>query len=141
MLPGFEPIPTAEGWQLSNAPVLSMAPLWSSLQLFEEAGMERLHEKSKLLTSYLFSILNQIKKEGGALQILTPPDAHGCQVSIFMQERGKEVFNALIEEGVVADWREPGVIRVAPVPLYNTFTDVFHFGETVREILLSSRKG
>jgi kynureninase len=139
MLPDFEPIPTAESWQLSNAPVFSMAPLWASLQEFEEAGMERLHAKSEALSNYLFDILEEIRTLGGAIKLLTPRDAHGCQVSIFFEERGKEVFNALMEEGVVADWREPGVIRIAPVPLYNSFEDVYLFGETVKRILMGGK--
>jgi len=134
---GFVPIPTAEGWQLSNAPVLSMAAHKASLQIFDEAGIGNLVKKSKHLTSFLFHILDEINKEQKhkVIQLLTPNDAHGCQISIFMLERGKELFDALINEGVIADWREPNVISIAPVPLYNTFEDVWKFGDIVKRIL------
>jgi kynureninase len=137
MGPEFDPIPTAEGWQLSNAPVLSMAAHKASLQIFEEAGMDALVEKSKGLTGFLFHILGEINKEQQhkVVQIITPMDAHGCQVSMLMLERGKEIFDALLNEGVIADWREPNVIRIAPVPLYNTFEDVWKFGNIVKNIL------
>ena len=135
----FDPIPTAEGWQLGNAPVLSMAAHKASLKIFEEAGMERLVEKSKNLTGYLFYILNEINREQKqkVIQPITPEDAHGCQVSMFMLEKGREIFDALINEGVIADWREPNVIRIAPVPLYNTFEDVWTFGNIIKKILNS----
>lgn len=134
---GFMPIPTAEGWQLSNAPVLSMAAHKASLEIFEEAGMNNLVKKSNSLTQFLFHILDEINNEQQhkVIQLLTPKDAHGCQVSMFMLERGKEIFDALINEGVIADWREPNVIRIAPVPLYNTFEDVWKFGDIIRSIL------
>lgn len=138
MEPDFDPIPTAEGWQLSNAPVLSMAAHKASLQIFEEAGMERLVEKSKNLTGFLFHILDEINREQPhqVIEVITPREAHGCQVSMLMLERGKEIFDALINEGVIADWREPNVIRIAPVPLYNTFEDVWKFGNIIRKILI-----
>ena len=133
---GFEPIPTAEGWQLSNAPVLSMAAHKASLDIFEEAEMDRLIAKAKLLSGYLHFILDDINKQqkGKCIEVITPVNEmeRGCQVSILMLKNGKEVFTALTENGVVADWREPNVIRVAPVPLYNTFEDVWKFGEIMR---------
>jgi kynureninase len=137
MEPSFDPIPTAEGWQLSNAPVLSMAAHKASLAIFEEAGMEALVNKSKKLTSFLFHILDEINKQQPqkVVEVITPWDAHGCQVSMLMLERGKEIFDALINEGVIADWREPNVIRIAPVPLYNTFEDVWKFGNIIQQIL------
>lgn len=137
MRPEFEPIPTAEGWQLSNAPVLSMAAHKASLQIFEEAGIDALVEKSKKLTGFLFHILDEINagQEHKVIQLITPRDAHGCQISMLMLERGKEIFDALINEGVIADWREPNVIRIAPVPLYNTFEDVWKFGNIISKIL------
>jgi kynureninase len=137
MEPQFEPIPTAEGWQLSNAPVLSMAAHKASLNIFEEAGMHALSAKSKRQTGYLFFLLNELNKESDRpyLQAITPEDAHGCQVSLLMKERGKEVFDALTQQGVVVDWREPNVIRVAPVPLYNRFEDVWQFARVMREVL------
>jgi len=136
---GFEPIPTAEGWQLSNAPILSMAAHKASLDIFEAAGMDNLITKGKLLSDYLFFILDEIN--AGAkeklIEIITPRNANekGCQVSMLMLKKGKEVFEALKQHGVLADWREPNVIRVAPVPLYNTFKDVFSFGQIVKAIL------
>ncbi|MFL5808672.1 MAG: kynureninase [Flavisolibacter sp.] len=134
----YNPIPTAEGWQLSNAPVLSMAAHKASLSLFEKAGMDALHSKSEKLTGYLFYILDEINKQQHhtVIQLITPRDAHGCQVSMFMLEKGKEIFDALTDRGVISDWREPNVIRIAPVPLYNSFEDVWRFGNVVREILM-----
>jgi kynureninase len=136
---GFEPIPTAEGWQLSNAPILSMAAHKAALDIFEAAGMKNLIAKSQLLSDYLFFILDEINTASAnkLIEVITPRNANekGCQVSMLMLEKGKEVFEALKQYGVLADWREPNVIRVAPVPLYNTFTDVFTFGEVVKAIL------
>lgn len=140
MKPGFKPIPTAEGWQLSNAPVLSMAAHKASLDVFSEAGMPALVAKSKKMSEYLFFILNDINKDHGTkVQVITPSAVgeHGCQVSLLMHEKGKEVFAALTKEGVVADWREPNVIRVAPVPLYNSFEEIWQFGHIIKTILLS----
>jgi kynureninase len=139
MKPGFQPIPTAEGWQLSNAPVLSMAAHKAALDIFEEAGMERLSRKSKKLTRYLFFLLDEINKERTSklVEVITPrgDNEHGCQVSMLMIERGKEIFNELTKQGVVADWREPNVIRIAPVPLYNTYEEVWKFGNIIEGIL------
>ena len=137
MGPEFNPIPTAEGWQLSNAPVLSMAAHKASVEIFDEVGMDALVTKSQKLTSYLFYILDEINKEQKhqVIQLITPREAHGCQVSMLMLERGREIFDALMNEGVIADWREPNVIRIAPVPLYNTFEDVWKFGNIIQRIL------
>lgn len=134
---GFEPIPTAEGWQLSNAPVLSMAAHKASLDIFEQAGMENIFAKGQRLSDYLLFILDEINQNAAEkmIEVITPAHAKGCQVSMLMLHKGKEVFDALLQQGVIADWREPNVIRVAPVPLYNTFTDVFMFGQIVKEIL------
>ncbi len=136
---GFKPIPTVEGWQISNAPVLSMAAHLASLEIFAEAGMDKLLWKSKLLSNFLLAILDDInaKARHKIIEILTPrnDDEHGCQVSMLMLERGQKVFNELIKKGVIADWREPNVIRVAPVPLYNRYMDVFKFGKAVSSIL------
>lgn len=133
---GFEPIPTAEGWQLSNAPVLSMAAHKAALDIFNEAGMDKLFAKAKLLSGYLHFILNDINnhQKEKLIEIITPSNEkdRGCQVSMLMLKSGKEVFNSLSSQGVIADWREPNVIRVAPVPLYNTFEDVWRFGEILR---------
>jgi kynureninase len=136
---GFEPIGTAEGWQLSNAPILAMAAHKAALDVFEEAGMDRLQKKTKLLSAYLFFILQDINKKAHKkiIEIITPlnEEERGCQVSMFMLERGREIFELLNNQGVVTDWREPNVIRVAPVPLYNTFEDIWRFGEIIRSTI------
>lgn len=136
---GFKPIPTAEGWQLSNAPVLSMAAHKASLDIFEKAGLQNLFAKSRLLSNYMLFILDEINQSlpQKTIEIITPRNEpeKGCQVSMLMLEKGKEIFEALKQNGVLADWREPNVIRVAPVPLYNSFEDVYRFGEIVQKIL------
>jgi kynureninase len=139
MKQGFRPIPTAEGWQLSNAPVLLMAAHKAALELFGEAGMRALAEKGLALSGYVHFILDELNRSlpRKVIEVITPKEdaARGCQVSMLMLERGKEIFNRLISEGVIADWREPNVIRVAPVPLYNTFEDVWKFGNVLeREV-------
>lgn len=135
----FEPIPTAEGWQLSNAPVLSMAAHKASLDIFEEAGMEKLHAKRKELAAYLHFVLNDINSNQAEkiLEIITPANEkeRGCQVSMLMLKNGKYIFNELTKKGVIADWREPNVIRIAPVPLYNSFEDIYRFGEIISGVL------
>jgi len=136
---GFEAIPTAEGWQLSNAPVLSMAAHKASLDIFEEAGMDALTAKSLELTTYLFYVLDDINsnQDHTIIELITPrdPAAHGCQVSMLVKEKGREVFERLTAQGVISDWREPAVIRIAPVPLYNTFEEIFRFGQIVAAVL------
>lgn len=136
---GFEAIPTAEGWQLSNAPILAMAAHKASLDVFDEAGIDKLHEKRKLLSGYLHFVLNDInsRQKEKVLEIITPANENerGCQVSMLMLNKGKEIFNELTKNAVVADWREPNVIRVAPVPLYNSFEDIYRFGEIINSIL------
>jgi kynureninase len=136
---GFDAIATAEGWQLSTPPALLLAAHKASLDIFEEAGIAKLHVKRKTLSAYLHFILDDINRENKAkvIEIITPSneDDRGCQVSMFMHKNGKEIFNALTNEGVIADWREPNVIRVAPVPLYNTYEDVWRFGNIVENIL------
>lgn len=128
----FKPIPTAEAWQLSNAPVFAMTPLLASLELFEEAGMERLREKSVKLTGYMEFVINEVRKSTGVqLKVLTPSDPakRGAQLSMVVPKVGKTVFDVLTENGVIADWREPDVIRMAAVPLYNNFEDIYRFGK------------
>jgi kynureninase len=143
----FIPVPTADSWQLSNAPILEMAALRASLELFDRAGMERLTRKSLELTAYLQYVVQEVlrvKNKSGAIRIITPFDEQqqGCQLSLQMGEDGKNVFDALTAGGVIADWREPdqegregGVIRVAPVPLYNSFYDVWRFGELLKSTI------
>lgn len=136
---GFEAIPTAEGWQLSNAPILSMAAHKASLDIFDEAGIERLHAKRKMLSDYLLFIIDDCNLRSGekVIEVITPRNENekGCQVSILMLKRGKEIFDELTKQGVIADWREPNVIRVAPVPLYNSFEDVYRFGSFVNRLI------
>ena len=134
----FKPIPTAEGWQLSNSPIISMAAHKASLDIFEDAGMENILKKSKLLTGYLFFILEEINSnpDKKTLEVITPKneEERGCQVSVLMLQKGKDIFNALKKQGVLTDWREPDVIRFSPVPLYNTFEDVYQFGQILKHL-------
>ena len=131
----FIPIKGAEGWQLSNPPIFQMASLRASLEIFDEAGMKNLVEKSKQLTGYLEFLLNQIKDE--RISVITPsnPEERGCQLSIRVKNADKNLFKAITEKGVIADWREPDVIRVAPVPLYSSFMDVWKFVEILKDCL------
>jgi kynureninase len=142
MQPGFDPIPTAEGWQLSNAPVLSMAAHKASVDIFDEAGMPALVKKGKALSGYLQFILEEMNEQSGTkvVEVITPANEaeRGCQVSLLMLVRGKEVFKTLMDRGVIADWREPNVIRVAPVPMYNRFEDVWQFGQIIKEVLATA---
>ncbi|MDQ6758053.1 MAG: kynureninase [Bacteroidota bacterium] len=132
----FKPIPTAEGWQLSNSPIISMAAHKSSLDIFEESGMENLLRKSKLLTGYLLFILEEINRDKKIFEIITPTNENerGCQVSVLFLKKGKDIFKALKKHGVLSDWREPDVIRFSPVPLYNTFEDVYQFGQILKHL-------
>ncbi len=125
----FEPMPTAEAWQLSNAPILSMAAHRAALDLFDEAGMPALREKSLKLTAYLESILNSVQERfKTGWEIISPknPNERGCQLSLLTGADGKNLFDYLTAKGVVADWREPNVIRMAAVPMYNSFEDLFN---------------
>lgn len=135
----FEPMDSAGAWQLSNAPVLSMAAHKAALDIFMEAGLENLREKSRKLTAYLAFIIDEINKEKGenTIEVITPREERyrGAQLSLVFPGRGKELFLALTKHGVISDWREPNVVRVAPAPLYNSFEDVFRFGEILRNIL------
>ncbi len=133
----FVPIATAESWQLSNAPVFALAPLLASLEVFGKTDMQALRQKSERLTGYLFELINQELAE--QVRIITPADIkqRGAQLSLSLREshRGREVHAALLRAGVVSDWREPNVIRVAPAPLYNSFADVLNFVRRLQEIL------
>lgn len=135
MGPDFVPIEGAEGWQVSNPPILQMAALRASLDIFDAAGIERLRGKSVHLTGYLEFLLRRFNDP--RLEIITPsqPEERGAQLSIRIAGDGKAIFEALLARGVICDWRNPGVIRVAPVPLYNTFSDVFRFSQLLGEIL------
>jgi kynureninase len=134
MQPGFKPMYGAEGWQLSNAPVLGMAAHLASLDIFEEAGMDAIGEKRDVLTAYLEFIIDDLSAKNSdrcTFEIITPrdPSKRGAQLSILAHGQGKSLFDALSEQGVVADWREPNVIRIAPAPLYNSFEDCYQFGK------------
>ncbi|CAN5496245.1 kynureninase [soil metagenome] len=137
----FEPVKAASAWALSNDPVLSMASLKSSLDIFDEAGIENLRTKSEMLTAFLEFIIQQLnlKNQHWKLEIITPqePALRGCQLSIVAHGLGKDLFNQLTAAGVLCDWREPNVIRAAPVPLYNSFEDIFRFGEILEKILMN----
>lgn len=137
MKKGFKPMPGVDGWQLSNFPVLSGAAQLASLELFEEAGIKNLRKKSIQLTDFLEHHLTSIDSYSDYFSIITPNHSkdRGCQLSILMKKNGKKVFNQLTKSGVIADWREPDVIRVAPVPMYNTFEEVFIFSEIFRKAL------
>jgi kynureninase len=141
----FNAMPTAEGWQLSNANILSMAAHKAALDIFEKAGFENMVAKGKKLSAYLLFILNEINQSASKelVQILTPVDAqeHGCQVSLILPENGKGFFDSLNRNSVIADWKEPGIIRVAPVPLYNTFEEVFLFGKILKDFADTNGKG
>ena len=128
----FKPITTAEGWQLSNPPILSLAAIRASLSIFDEVGMEKLLVKSKKITNYLVFLLNSIETD--QIEIITPKE-RGCQLSIRVNNRNEDLFEAITAKGVIADWREPDVIRVAPIPLYNSFKDVFDFYSILKEEL------
>ena len=134
---GFKAIPTAEGWQLSCTTVIKMAAHKAALDIFEEAGMQNIINKGQLLSSYLYFILEQInaKSATALIDIITPANAKGCQISMLINKNGKEIFEALKAHGILSDWREPNVIRVAPVPLYNSFTDVYNFGEILGKLV------
>ena len=132
MLDKFNPIASAEGWQLSNPPILSLAAIRASLSIFDEVGMEKLLSKSKKLTDYLVFLLNSIETD--RIEIITPKE-RGCQLSVRVKNGDKKLFDSITAKGVIADWREPDVIRIAPIPLYNSFQDVFKFYTILEEEL------
>jgi len=127
MGPDFHPIPGAEGWQLGNPPVLAMAALRASLEIFDEVGMPALRRKSMSLTAYLEFLLEQHPSRSFSIITSRDPEQRGAQLSLRMHKKGREVCDALKERGVICDWREPDILRVAPVPLYNSFSDAYSF--------------
>ena len=132
--PEFRPVLSADSWQVSNPPILAMAPLRASLAIFDEAGgMTHLREKSERLTGYLQFLLDQAGSN--LFTVITPrqPNERGCQLSILVQEHPKELFRKLEAAGVKGDFREPNVIRVAPTPLYNSFHEVWRFAKILGE--------
>jgi kynureninase len=129
MPPNFQPMPGAEGWQLSNPPIVSLAALRASMEIFHEAGMERLRAKSVLLTGYLEFLLNRVGSHGLSIATPSAPERRGAQLSIRIPRNGRSLCEKLAAEGVITDWREPDIFRVAPIPLYNSFRDVFQFAQ------------
>jgi len=134
----FEPIEGVEAWQLSNPPILSMAAIWASLKIFQKAGIQNLRTKSIQLTGYLEYLINQLNNS--SIKIITPvnPEERGSQVSIQVKSANKSLFEKITEKGVIADWREPDVIRVAPIPLYNSYEDVYHFTDILKNCMQES---
>ena len=134
MKKGFRPMPGAAGWQLSNAQIFPMAIHRASLEIVDRAGgMATLRRKSEQLTARLESLIHGLGLPADKLEIITPADPaqRGCQLSVLVHERGRELFDFLAAQGIIADWREPNVIRLAPVPLYNSFEDVERVGEAL----------
>jgi kynureninase len=129
MGPEFDPMEGAEGWQLSNPPILALAALRASLDIFSEVGMERLRAKSVALTGYAEFLLRE--QRSSKFSILTPaePGRRGAQLSLRVPQHGRSICDKLAGQGITGDWREPNIFRVAPVPLYNSYDDVFRFVE------------
>ncbi|HWR94846.1 MAG TPA: kynureninase [Flavobacterium sp.] len=139
MEPNFDPVHGANGWQISNLPILTLAPYLASVEMFDEVGMEALIEKRDKITSYLEFILHEIDKEvDSTFEIITPqnPIERASQLSVFLHGEGRELFDYLMKNGVITDWREPNVIRLAPVPLYCSFEDMYHFGQILKQGIL-----
>lgn len=138
MKPEFEPMENADAWQISNVPILSVAPYLASLTMFGEVGMDKLIVKRNKIVAYLEFILHEIDKEvDSTFEIITPKD-RGCQLSVFLHGQGKSLFNYLMENGVVTDWREPNVIRLAPAPFYSSFEDMYRFGQILKAGVLAN---
>jgi kynureninase len=141
MQKGFKPVPSAEGWQLSTPSPILYAAHRASLEIFAAAGFDRLREKGRLLSAYLLYLLDDINAHTSTptIEIITPRADldRGCQVSMLMHRKGRDVFEQLGKAGIFADWREPNVIRVAAVPLYNRFEEVWRFADTVRQIIFA----
>jgi kynureninase len=134
----FVPQEGAQGWQMSNAPVLSMAAHKASLEIFEQAGLKNIRKKSEQMTQYLEYLLNsELRTSNSQLKIITPQNLkeRGCQFSFQTKSDGKKIFDKLTKAGVIADWREPDVIRIAPAPLYNSFEDVYRFSQLLLEAI------
>jgi kynureninase len=136
---GFKPMPGAEGWQLSTPALFLYAAHRAALEIFDEAGWERILEKQKLLTGYLWFMLDEINNSADKkiMEFITPRSEkeRGCQVSMLMLEKGKAVYEGLLREGIFTDWREPDVIRLAPVPLYNSFEEVWLFADKLKTFI------
>ncbi|WP_417886400.1 kynureninase [Zunongwangia sp.] len=139
MEPEFQPEDGANAWQISNAPVLALAPYLASLQMFDEVGMDALIERRNKIVAYLEFILHEIDKEvDSSFEVITPVNQQerGAQLSVFLHGEGKELFNYLMKNGVITDWREPNVIRLAPAPFYCSYEDMFEFGQILKRGIL-----
>lgn len=141
MEPQFDPVRGADGWQISNLPILSLAPYLASVEMFAEVGMDKLIEKRNRITAYLEFILHEIDKEleGAEFEILTPAnqEERGCQLSVYLHGQGRELFDRLMKNGIITDWREPNVIRLAPAPFYCSFEDMYDFGQILKKLILN----
>ena len=140
MEPTFDPIRGADGWQISNLPVLSLAPYLAAVEMFDEIGMDVLIKKRDNITSYLEFILHEIDKEVvSSFEIITPsnPAERASQLSVLLHGEGSSLFDYLMKKGVITDWREPNVIRLAPVPLYTSYEDMYDFGQILKAGILN----
>ena len=141
MEPEYNPIVGADGWQISNLPILSLAPYLASVEMFDEVGMEKLIRKRNQLTAYLEFILHEIDKEidGAEFEIITPAnqEERACQLSVFLHGQGRSLFDYLMKNGVITDWREPNVIRFAPAPFYCSYEDMYDFGQILKQGILT----
>ena len=141
MEPQFEPVHGADGWQVSNLPILSLAPYLASAEMFAEVGMEKLIKKRNQLTAYLEFILHEIDAaiDGTEFEIITPnnQEERACQLSVFLHGQGRSLFDYLMKNGVITDWREPNVIRLAPAPFYCSYEDMYEFGQILKRGILT----
>lgn len=141
MEPEYNPIVGADGWQISNLPILSLAPYLASVEMFDEVGMEKLIRKRNKLTAYLEFILHEIDREidGTEFEIITPAnqEERACQLSVFLHGQGRSLFDYLMKNGVITDWREPNVIRFAPAPFYCSYEDMYDFGQILKQGILT----
>jgi kynureninase len=141
MEPEYNPIVGADGWQISNLPILSLAPYLASVEMFDEVGMEKLISKRNQLTAYLEFILHEIDAaiDGTEFEIITPAnqEERACQLSVFLHGQGRSLFDYLMKNGVITDWREPNVIRLAPAPFYCSYEDMYDFGQILKQGILT----
>ena len=138
MKPEFEPMHNADAWQISNASVLSVAPYLASLEMFDEVGMQALIDKRNKIVAYLEFILQEVDKQvDSSFEVITPKE-RGCQLSVFLHGEGRPLFDYLMKNGVITDWREPNVIRLAPAPFYCSFEDMFRFGQILKKGILNN---
>ena len=139
MEPKFEAVIGADGWQISNLPILSLAPYLASVEMFAEVGMDKLISKRDLITSYLEFILHDIDAaiDGTEFEIITPSnlEERACQLSVYLHGQGRGLFDYLMQNGVITDWREPNVIRLAPAPFYCSFEDMYNFGQILKQAI------